>query len=66
MPKEFAKTVLAMKTVDRGLVIEAIKKLSFDIAYMEYARKSFNPAAETQESIDEAKELLRKLKDLLN
>jgi len=64
MPKGFAKLVLSMKFPDKELVIEAIQNLNNEIAYMEYARNSFNPAAETQQSIDEAKELLQKLRDL--
>jgi len=65
MPKNLAKSVLLMKNPDKLLVIEAVKLLEFDIAYAEYALRSFNPAAETQESILEAKKLLEKLKDLL-
>ena len=65
MAKEFARRVLLAKPVDKILIIEAISRLNFDITYMEYAKKTFNRAAETQESIDESKELLLKLKNLL-
>ena len=65
MAKEFARQVLLTKPLNKSLIIEAISKLNFDIAYMEYAKKTFNRAAETQESIDESKELLLKLKNLL-
>jgi hypothetical protein len=64
MPKEFAKFVLAMSNADQALVAEAIERLELDINYMEYAKRTFNSAAKTQESIRESKQLLQKLRDL--
>jgi|GEM_PF-2095798 len=64
MPKNFAKLVLLIKIPSKELVVEAIKDLEDEITYMEYSRLIFNPAAEIQESINEAKQLLQKLRDL--
>ena len=60
MPKEFAKKVLSMNTVDQRLVEEAIEKLKNEIVYMEYARLTFNRAAQTQESIKSKRTMKRK------
>ncbi|MFS8120157.1 MAG: hypothetical protein ACMG55_16970 [Microcoleus sp.] len=64
MAKSFAKLILKNFSTNTLLVTEAVNRLIFDIAYAEYALQSFNPAGETQESIDEAKQLLQKLKNL--